>query len=154
MLGLTDPGAVKYLLFLFWGSRLLHFDLFHNFTFEILEKYPLLLNVYHNFFGFPIIITLCSDWIVFTRTEMITVTVICVIPMVFFFVIFPQYAPHSLVRSLVISTTNKIPFVWSHFKWEKLHYWLHCPVCTWHSVEMHCNRAQAGNTDWEAERIL
>jgi len=98
MLGPTDPGVVKYLLFLFWGSRLLHFDLFLSFTFEILEKYPLLLNVYHNFFGFPIIITLCSDWIVFTHTETITVTVICVIPMVFFFSL--SYSPNTLLTVL------------------------------------------------------
>jgi hypothetical protein len=98
------------------NCRLLHFDLFLSFTFKILEKYPQLLNVYHSFFGFPIIVSLCSDWIVFTLIEMNTFTVICVILMIFFFVIFPEYTPDKLMRSLVISTANKNHFVWSHFK--------------------------------------
>ena len=75
----------------------------------------------------------------FTHTETITVAVICDIPLIFFFVTFPQYTPHKLMRDLVISIANKSLLFEAISKWDKLYYWLHCPVSTGHSVELHCN---------------
>jgi len=54
----------------------------------------------------------------------------------------------------MVFTKFRAPLFEAISKWEKLYYWLYCPVYSEHSVEMHCNWAQAGNTDWKAERIL
>ena len=60
-----------------------------------------------------------------------------------------SHSPHTLLSNSwemsSVHQTRALLFE-AISKWEKLSYWLHCPVSTGHSVELHCNWAKAGNT--------